>query len=623
MPLPRPIPLLPLLRHATFFLVVLLMLAAGETRAEPAEAIDARTLPDGVLSLTPHLGVLEDPQARLTLGDAVQAASAGRFQAGYQPAESISFGITPSAYWFRLVLRNPGDEPLHRMLEIGYARLSHVSLHRPLSSGGAESVHTGATAPFGSRPYAHRFFVFPLQLPARSEQTYFLRVQSTTAFIVPARLWEPAAFHAHERNDYLAQAWYFGMATAMVLFNLLLFLRLRDRIYIHYVAFALCMAFALAAQNGLVKEFLRLESPLWSDLASTFGYSFSIATGLQFMRHMLDTPRTLARWDRGLWWLVLFFLLSPFTFLFTGQTFIQTAAIVYLGAVVIGVVVGLHGTLRRQRSAYFFLGAFLLLALGAMTNALRAIGVVPTNLLTTHAMQVGSALEMVLLAFALADRFNAMRREKSAIQKKLLEAQTTLIESLKQSEQILEQRVEERTSELQALNRKLAALSMTDGLTGIANRRHFDEVLATEWQRAQRGRQTLTLALLDVDWFKAYNDHYGHLAGDECLRAIARVLAQSAVRSGDLVARYGGEEFAFLAPGTNAAGVVEVAHRIQAALVDLALEHKTSAYQQVTVSIGVASMVPPLQETPDALVRLADEALYRAKTEGRNRIVLA
>ncbi|MDY0107152.1 MAG: diguanylate cyclase [Giesbergeria sp.] len=627
MPLSRLSPLLPSLRHTVAIPVLLALLAlltaTGAWAQAPGEAVvDARSIQGGALSLTPYLGVLEDPQARLTLDEVLQAASAGRFQAGHPPAEGIGFGITPSAYWFRLVLRNPGDEPLQRMLEVGYARLSHVSLHRSLPGGGAESVVTGATAPFESRPYAHRFFVFPLQLPAHSEQTYFLRVQSTTAFIVPARLWEPAAFHAHERNDYMAQAWYFGMATAMVLFNLLLFVQLRDRIYIHYVVFALCMAFALAAQNGLVKEFLRLQSPLWSDLVSTFGYSFSIAAGLQFMRHMLDTPRTLARGDRWLWALVLFFLLSPFIFLFTGQTFIQTAAIVYLGAVVIGVAVGLQAALRRQRSAYFFLGAFLLLALGAMTNALRAIGLVPTNMLTANAMQAGSALEMVLLALALADRFIEMRREKWSIQKRLLETQTTLINSLKQSEQALEQRVEARTHELQALNQKLAALSMTDGLTGIANRRHFDQTLTTEWQRAQRNGQPLTLAMIDVDWFKAYNDHFGHLAGDECLRHIARVLAASVRRPGDLVARYGGEEFAFFAPATDSAGVVEIARNIQEALHQLALAHPGAPGGLVTVSIGVAALVPTPGEGPDVLLRRADAALYRAKSEGRNRIVL-
>jgi len=611
----------PLHRHATRWLLLCLLLwGCMLARAQPAA--DASRVDALPLSLTAHLAVLEDPGGRLTLADVQQPQAAERFTTDHPAGEAFNRGITPSAYWFRLVLRNPGDAPLQRLLEIGYARLSQVTLHRPLPGGGMQAIETGTTAPFESRPYAHRFFVFPLTLPPRSEQAYYLRVQSTTAFIVPARLWAPAAFHAYERDDYLAQAWYFGMATAMVLFNLLLFVRLRDRIYILYVGFALSMAFSLAAQNGLAKEFFRFASPVWSDLGTTFGYSFAIATGLLFMRDMLDTPRTLARWDRWLRVLVVFFLASPFVFLFTGQTFIQTAAIVYLGAVLIGVAVGLRGALRRQRSAYFFLGAFLLLALGAMVNALRAMGLLPTNVLTANAMQAGSALEMVLLAFALADRFNEMRREKAGIQMKLLETQTTLIDSLKESEQVLEQRVAERTGELQALNQKLAALSMTDGLTGIANRRRFDEVMAQEWQRAQRGGQPLTLALLDVDWFKHYNDHYGHLAGDECLRAIAGVLAASVGRPSDLVARYGGEEFAVLAPSTDAAGVVEIAQRIQAGLQALALPHAASVFTQVTVSIGVAAVAPGPHDSPETLVRRADEALYRAKAEGRHRIVL-
>lgn len=602
---------------------VLLPGGMAAAHAASAGALDVAPMPLPVLSLTHHVATLEDPGGRLTLQDVLRPELAARFASGHPAAEAFNHGITPSAWWFRITLRNPLPQAQQRLLEVGYARLSQVSLHQLLPDGSVHTVDTGVTAPFASRPLAHRFFVFPITLAPGSEQTLYLRVQSLTAFIVPLRLWEPQAFHHQARNDYLAQAWYLGMATAMVLFNLLLFVRLGDRIYIHYVAFALCMAFAVAAQNGLVKEFLPLQAPWWSDLASTFGYSLAIATGLQFMRHMLGTAHTQPLWDRVLRPLVAFFVLSPVVFVWTGQTFIPSAAVVYLGAVLVAVATALRGVWQRQRSAYFFMAAFGLLALGAMANAVRAMGLLPTNGLTANAMQIGSALEMVLLAFALADRFNEMRREKAGIQKKLLTTQQTLIDNLRQSEQVLEQRVQERTQELQQLNQKLAALSMTDGLTGIANRRHFDEILATEWHRAQRSGQPLTLALLDVDWFKSYNDHYGHLAGDECLRSIAHVLAQSAVRSGDLVARYGGEEFAFLAPDTDAAGVVEVAHRIQATLAQLALPHGPSAYQHVTVSIGLASVVPSLHDTPDTLVRLADQALYRAKTEGRNRIVLA
>ncbi len=194
---------------------------------------------------------------------------------------------------------------------------------------------------------------------------------------------------------------------------------------------------------------------------------------------------------------------------------------------------------------------------------------------------------------------------------------------LKSSEHILEARVAERTDELQLLNRKLETLSTTDSLTGIANRRRFDEVLEKEWNRAERQSQSLALAMIDVDWFKNYNDHYGHQAGDQCLSIVAEVLAANICRTGDLVARYGGEEFVFIAPATEGAIALDMARKICVALQSLALPHEMSGYGQVTVSIGVAAIVPQEGLTPDTLLKTADKALYCAKEQGRNRAVLA
>jgi len=187
----------------------------------------------------------------------------------------------------------------------------------------------------------------------------------------------------------------------------------------------------------------------------------------------------------------------------------------------------------------------------------------------------------------------------------------------------LDAKVMERTDELQILNRKLEALSMTDGLTGIANRRHFDEVLASEWSRAARVGQPLALAMLDVDWFKKYNDYYGHQAGDECLRSVARAFATKVCRTGDLVARYGGEEFVFIAPATDGVNALSMAKKVCEALQALALPHEMSAFGCVTASIGVAAIVPGEADVPDILVKAADKALYRAKEQGRNQAVLA
>jgi diguanylate cyclase (GGDEF)-like protein len=181
------------------------------------------------------------------------------------------------------------------------------------------------------------------------------------------------------------------------------------------------------------------------------------------------------------------------------------------------------------------------------------------------------------------------------------------------------------TNQLEAANRKLQGLAATDGLTGLSNRRHLDEHLETEWRRAAREGQELSFMMVDVDFFKKYNDAYGHLQGDECLRRVASSLKESVRRPGDIVARYGGEEFAILLPNTPASGGGHVALLAQKRVAAMQIEHKASeASQYVTVSIGVATLTPKtLGESLETLTEQADQALYQAKRLGRNRVFSA
>ena len=183
----------------------------------------------------------------------------------------------------------------------------------------------------------------------------------------------------------------------------------------------------------------------------------------------------------------------------------------------------------------------------------------------------------------------------------------------------LEQRVTERTEQLAAANRRLEQLSVTDPMTGLANRRHLDEVLAAEWRRAERQRTPLGFAMIDIDHFKDYNDHFGHTAGDWCLRRVATVLA-AGTRDTDLLARYGGEEFAVVMPGASGPAAARTARRLRAAVADLAEPHPLVAAGIVTVSIGTASVVPTRDDDVSTLVELADAALYRAKAAGRDQV---
>lgn len=193
-------------------------------------------------------------------------------------------------------------------------------------------------------------------------------------------------------------------------------------------------------------------------------------------------------------------------------------------------------------------------------------------------------------------------------------------ERLQQAYAEMEKIVEERTEKLTLLNEKLRALSITDSLTEVANRRYFDEILSREWTRAKREKQFISLLIIDVDFFKLYNDTFGHVAGDSCLRQIAAALKEAAKRPYDLVARFGGEEFAVILTNTDEAGATQVADAVLRCVRQKAISHTRSTVSDfVTVSIGVSSIIPMSGRAENNLILAADEALYAAKEAGRNR----
>ncbi|MBY6186938.1 diguanylate cyclase [Marinobacter hydrocarbonoclasticus] len=198
---------------------------------------------------------------------------------------------------------------------------------------------------------------------------------------------------------------------------------------------------------------------------------------------------------------------------------------------------------------------------------------------------------------------------------------TSMVYQLSQRNRAIAALVERRTEELDEANRKLIQLTLTDSLTEVGNRRQFDHWLRSEWDAGRRSGRPLTLMLVDVDHFKAYNDNYGHRAGDRALRRIAQTLKERLHRPRDLVARYGGEEFAVLLPET-ADNVPLLAQALCDAISGLGIRHEHGGeIGVVTVSIGVATLVPATEQTPEHIVELSDQALYRAKAEGRNRVI--
>jgi diguanylate cyclase (GGDEF)-like protein len=222
---------------------------------------------------------------------------------------------------------------------------------------------------------------------------------------------------------------------------------------------------------------------------------------------------------------------------------------------------------------------------------------------------------------------NQQNRLLVAFNEELDQRVKTRTAELYQLNQQLESEVEERKQAAIALeqaNHALQKLTLLDGLTGVANRRCFDECLLKEWLRLVREQLPLSLILIDVDYFKRYNDHYGHQAGDRCLQQIAQALSSSVHRSSDVVARYGGEEFAVILPNTEVLGAIHIAETIRQAIKQLQIAHTASDISlYVTLSLGIATIIPLPEANPSLLVKVADQQLYLAKLQGRDRVVAA
>jgi diguanylate cyclase (GGDEF)-like protein len=266
--------------------------------------------------------------------------------------------------------------------------------------------------------------------------------------------------------------------------------------------------------------------------------------------------------------------------------------------------------------ARLFVLAWASLLVGGMLMALRNFGLLPTHFLTLHAMQVGSALEMLLLSFALADRFNHIRREHARAQADALAAQTALVHSLQRHERELEQRVAERTEALAQANARLRDLALRDPLTALANRAALYAHLLEVLQQSRADGRPVTVLMIDLDGVKAVNDRLGHETGDRLLMEVADRLRRVA-RPADLVARLGGDEFIIVAEGL--ADLREAEALAQRLLAVLCQPIACAPDARIGASIGIAASAKGGEDV-DVLLRRVDRAIYAAKAAGKGTV---
>lgn len=440
------------MKHAWLRQVIILLLCSTPLLPAPACAaekiVNAAGIAEEPLTLTGYFSVLEDPSSSLTLADVQQPEIGSRFSAVESSASQLNFSYTKSTYWLRLELDNPGAHPLDQLLEISNARLADVKLYGAPQSK-EKPLASGFAIPFAQRAYSHRYIVFPLQIPANTRQTVYLRVQSLSPLEIPAQLWNRSAYLPHERNDYLMQAVYFGMVLAMFLYNLMLFVSLSDVRYLFYLVYVSTHSMSLASTTGMGMEYLWDGHPYWSLVSRGFLSLIAMSALLLLMRNILSLRRTAPRLDKLVIFTMAVNLLIALGYIYDYQSFLKPLFALFLINPLLFLVVTFYCIHKKQHGAGYFLAAYFVVAVAIVITTLRISGFLPHNIITVNGVQFGSALEMIILAFALADRIRVLRNEKEKAQAAAMEIQSQLVETLQTSEQRLEERVEQRTQELQ------------------------------------------------------------------------------------------------------------------------------------------------------------------------------
>ena len=595
----------------------LLLATAGAAHAQAAQTGGPLVIDAGQsqVALSSYVDYLHDIDGDADLDAARRWQQEGRFQP--LPSASAAFGFQPGAFWFhaRLVNLHPG-EPRWLLVQ-EYALSDRVDVYMLREDGTVQHQRGGDHAPFKVRSIRYRHPNFALDLPPGDAVDLYVRVQSQSSMQVPLSLYTPTAFTEMSRDAQLAIGLYYGILLALFFYNLVLWLTLRDPSYFWYLFHITAFGLVLFTLNGLGFEYLWPSSAWLADKAVPLSICLALIGMQQFARTFLELPQ---RWPRGNWvslGLITFFALLGLASL---ELPYRVSTPIASRAVLVGVLwiaVASIVVLRRgYRPARLFLLAWAMFLLGTTMFTLVAFGVLPKTFYTEYGVQIGSALEMLLLSVALGYRYAALRNENERI--------------VREAKLHLEQKVMQRTGELRSAlgqlenaHARLRESSQRDGLTGLHNRTHFRERLL---EILERGDRPVSLLMIDLDHFKSINDRHGHLVGDDCLRWAARTIGQTLRPHEALLARFGGEEFVAALPGMGVHDAARVGESLRQAL---RAHPCTSGPHTVRMSASIGVHQLPTghgdegNEAIDQALQRADEALYAAKAGGRDCVRMA
>ena len=564
-PGPRPGGSLYLAAWLVLACVLILAAPALSNASEPITVSDWSSLLPGK-----HLELLLDPDHIVTIEQAASPEFDRRFHTSANDVPNL--GLTRARAWVRFRLVNPENKPQPLLLSYEYPVTDKVALYSPDGSGGFTEMMAGDSVRPSPGVIFNRYFVFPI-MASPGESVYYMSVESTASLTVPLRIWKPAAFG---RADHLVQTFYnllCGAVLVFVIYFLIVAIKLR---YLAPCWFAVYIAFLsghTALRSGLLYAFVGPREEPFYNLLNLVVIGLLFFAGAGFLRNFLKVGEHSIRVDRILAVLQWMGFVYPVVIVVSPDAvrYVYSLLLFFIGPI-FSTTVSMVFWAKGVRNARFFAIGWLIGHLTAIIDFLRITGLIAYQPFMDTMIPLSLMSSLIFFSMAIVDQIYTYK-----------------------------------------------LFAHQDSLTGLSNRRRLDEVLPQEWNRSMRHKRPLSILMVDVDFFKAYNDTYGHRAGDRCLTAVAGTLDRYARRAGDLAARYGGEEFVILLPEVPPEKAMEVAESLRKDVYDLGIEHESSSVDKVvTVCVGVAGMVPARDSNPTDLIKLADEALYKAKANGRN-----